>query len=145
MREGRLITVNSCKYTASCAKHGAAASQPNGLAANLVGRFAEDIEHNDLGLIRKDTVSFEHYWLDRWYNVFRFHQPDGSLKAHYANIAMPPILEGDVLSYVDLDIDVVVWPGKPPQVLDMDDFEKNQVKFDYPTTCVLARCRRSTN
>ncbi|HEY2866232.1 MAG TPA: DUF402 domain-containing protein, partial [Pyrinomonadaceae bacterium] len=76
----------------------------------LVGEFDRDVEHPDLGLIAQGTVSYEYYWLDRWYNVFRFNEPDGKFRNYYCNINMPPRFEDGVLDYVDLDIDVVVWP-----------------------------------
>ena len=34
--------------------------------------FDEEIEHELLGTISSGTISTEYYWLDRWYNVFRF-------------------------------------------------------------------------
>ena len=130
---GRSITVNSRKYDGRIRR-----SWTGGLVSDadrhivLVGRFELDVEHSDLGLIREGTVSFEHFWLDRWYNVFRFHEPDGALKSWYCNIAMPPIFHNDVIDYVDLDIDVLVWPDKRREVLDLDDFERNSAKFGYP-------------
>jgi protein associated with RNAse G/E len=45
---------------------------------------------------------------------------------------MPAELAGDILSYIDLDIDVTVWPDGRVEVLDRDDFEENTVKFGYP-------------
>ena len=97
----------------------------------FVGTFESDVEHGDLGLIKKGTVSYEYYWLDRWYNIFRFHEPDGTFRNYYCNINMPPVFENGVLDYVDLDIDIVVWPDKVWQILDRDEFESNSVKFGY--------------
>jgi protein associated with RNAse G/E len=45
---------------------------------------------------------------------------------------VPPTLSDGVLDYVDLDIDVLVWPDARVLVLDEDDFEKNAAKFKYP-------------
>src|SRR5207253_684501 len=74
-----------------------------------VGVFGQTVEHDDLGTIHKGTVSFEYFWSNRWYNIFRFLEPDGQFRNFYCNIAMPPSVHGDVLEFVDLDIDVVVW------------------------------------
>lgn len=100
----------------------------------LVGEFDRDVEHSGLGLIRKGTVSYEYFWLDRWYNIFRFHEPEGGLRNYYCNVAMPPKLENHVLDYVDLDIDILVWPDLRYEVIDHDDFQSNALKFDYPNT-----------
>ena len=95
------------------------------------GEFQEAVNHSDLGLIEKGTISYEYYWLDRWYNIFRFHTPSGELRNYYCNVNMPPKFDGGVLDYVDLDIDLVVWPDGRFATLDEDDFEVNTAKFDY--------------
>jgi len=45
---------------------------------------------------------------------------------------MPATFADRVLNYVDLDIDVVVWPNGKYDVLDRDDFERNTLKYNYP-------------
>ncbi|MBK9215910.1 MAG: DUF402 domain-containing protein [Chloracidobacterium sp.] len=143
--ETSLITVNSRKFDGSIRRSWSA-----GLASRsheqviLVGRFELDVEHNDLGRIAAGTVSFEHFWFERWYNIFRFHEPDGSLKAWYCNVAMPPTFDAHVLDFVDLDIDVVVWPDLSHEVLDLDDFAKNSRSYGYPKD-VIERAQRSVD
>lgn len=99
---------------------------------HAVGVFDLDVEHPGLGSIARGTVSHEYYWLRRWYNVFRFHEPDGGFRNYYCNISMPPTMEGRFLDYVDLDIDVVVWKDLSFEVLDRDDFERNKSRYEYP-------------
>jgi len=45
---------------------------------------------------------------------------------------MPPTFDGTILSYIDLDIDVLVNPDFSYQVLDIDDFEANATIYNYP-------------
>jgi protein associated with RNAse G/E len=45
---------------------------------------------------------------------------------------MPPVFENDVLDYVDLDLDILVWPDFSYQILDGEDFEQNAKRFGYP-------------
>lgn len=97
----------------------------------FVGEFEKEVSHPFLGVIRCGTVSYEFYWLDRWYNVFRFHEPDGSLRNFYCNVNMPPEFQNDVLDYVDLDIDVLVWKDFSHQILDVEEFEENAKNFSY--------------
>jgi protein associated with RNAse G/E len=110
----------------------------------LVGEFDRDVEHADLGLVARGTVSYEYYWLDRWYNVFRFHEPDGTFRNYYCNINMPPRFEDGVLDYVDLDIDVLVWPDGRQDVLDRADFDASAKKFDF-TDDLKGRVDRALN
>ena len=98
----------------------------------LDARFDRDIEHELLGTILVGTASVEYYWLDRWYNVFRFSDPTGELRNYYCNINVPPAFDGRVLSYVDLDIDVLVEPNFSYKVLDLAEFEQNKERYAYP-------------
>ncbi|HEX9545040.1 MAG TPA: DUF402 domain-containing protein [Pyrinomonadaceae bacterium] len=97
----------------------------------LEGKFAADIEHDLLGTIASGTNSLEYYWLDRWYNVFRFSQPDGELRNYYCNVNVPPSFDGEILSYVDLDLDILVAPDFSFQILDAKDFERNAQVYGY--------------
>ncbi len=78
--------------------------------------FDEEVQHDLLGTIAQGTVSKEYYWLDRWYNVFRF------ADRFYCNVTQPPELRDGVLTYVDLDIDVLVEADFSYQILDEEDF-----------------------
>jgi protein associated with RNAse G/E len=106
----------------------------------LDAMFDREIEHDLLGTISQGTLSVEYYWLDRWYNVFRFLGPEGALRNFYCNINQPPDFDGRVLSYVDLDIDVLVQPDFSFRILDLDEFEQNAVRYRYPFE--LQNCAR---
>lgn len=108
----------------------------------LDAAFEEEVNHPQLGLIGRGTVSIEYYWLNRWYNVFRFLEPDGSLRNFYCNVNMPPALDGAILSYVDLDIDVLVAPDLSYEILDMDEFSQSAERYGYPPE-VLSKARTS--
>jgi protein associated with RNAse G/E len=98
----------------------------------LEGVFAEEVRHPFIGLIEAGTVSTEVYWADRWYSVFRFQTPDGRLLKFYCNINTPPSLEAGVLSYVDLDVDVLVETDFSHVVLDEEEFERHAEIYGYP-------------
>lgn len=99
----------------------------------LDARFSEDIEHPLLGLIERGTVSIEYYWLNRWYNIFRFLHPDGSLRSLYCNVNVPPSFYKRTLSYIDLDLDILVGADLSYTILDEDEFAANVLRFNYPT------------
>ena len=94
--------------------------------------FDEEIKHDLLGTISSGTISTEYYWLDRWYNVFRFSDSNRTLRNFYCNVNQPPSFDGSVLSYIDLDIDVLVAPDFTYKILDVDDFEENAQRYAYP-------------
>jgi protein associated with RNAse G/E len=97
----------------------------------LDARFRADIIHDLLGTIASGTHSLEYYWLDRWYNVFRFADPSGELKNYYCNINVPPKFVDGTLSYVDLDLDILVAPDFSYQILDHEEFEENARRYAY--------------
>ena len=95
----------------------------------FVGEFDREVVHTDLGIIRRGTVSYEYYWTDRWYNVFRFHEPEGDLKYFYCNINTPPTFKDGSLDYLDLDIDLLVRPDYSITILDEHEFVENAERF----------------
>ncbi|MEP7212181.1 MAG: DUF402 domain-containing protein [Acidobacteriota bacterium] len=97
----------------------------------FVGEFEKDVSHSELGFIKRGTISYEYYWLDRWFNVFRFHEPTGGLRNYYCNVNMPPTFVGGILEYVDLDLDLLVWPDFNYTVLDREEFESNAELYGY--------------
>ncbi len=109
----------------------------NGTLLTFVGIFENDVRHADLGFIRRGTMSYEYYWLDRWYSIFQFHEPDGKFRNYYFNINMPPVLGDRVLGYVDLDVDILVFGDLTFKILDEDEFRENSIRFDYPAEVIL--------
>jgi len=97
----------------------------------FLGEFDFDVDHPDLGQISKGSYSLEYYWLDKWFNVFRFYEPDGRFRNFYCNVNMPPEFDGSVLDYVDLDLDLFVGSDMMAKVLDRDEFEKNSLVYGY--------------
>ena len=97
----------------------------------LDAAFDVDVSHQALGEISKGTRTVEYYWLDRWYNVFEFLEPDGRTRLWYCNINLPPNFDGDVLTYVDLDLDILVQPDYSYRVMDMEEFEEHAKRYGY--------------
>jgi protein associated with RNAse G/E len=96
------------------------------------GVFAEEIRHPQLGHIAPGTLSTEYYWKDRWYSIFRFRKPSGELRNYYCNINLPAEFDGSVLTFIDLDVDVLVAPDFSLRILDEDEFASNAVRYNYP-------------
>jgi uncharacterized protein len=89
----------------------------------LEARFdREDRLFHGMPLCRGDRF-LETYFSDRWYNIYEIHaRQDDSLRGWYCNIGKPALLDGDCLSYVDLALDLLVFPDGRQVVLDEDEF-----------------------
>ena len=79
-----------------------------------------------MGVVLKKGDRFvEHYYTDRWYNIFAvFDRDDGKIKGWYCNIGKPAVIEDGTVSYIDLALDLWVSPSGEQTVLDQDEFEK---------------------
>lgn len=97
----------------------------------LDAEFDVDVSHELMGEIPRGTRTVEYYWLDRWYSVFRFLNSDDSTRLYYCNVNTPPVLDETKLSYIDLDIDILVHPDFSYQVLDLEEFEANAGEYGY--------------
>lgn len=126
------MLVRACKYDGTEHRRWPAELiKQEGPLLVLDAKFPEEVSHDLLGTIAVGTHSLEYYWLDRWYNIFRFAHPGGELRNFYCNVNVPPVLENDVLSYVDLDLDILVAPDFSYQVLDVEDFDRNVAHYGY--------------
>lgn len=86
--------------------------------------------------VRQDW-SLEYLPLDKPYNIVSFFGPDGHLLYHFCNVLSLTRYTGSLLSYVDLDLDVVVQPDGSFALEDRDEFEANARRMNYPEDLVL--------
>ncbi len=125
-------TINSRRYDRSIRKTWTCELiEQRGTLLLFRGVFDREVHHPDLGHIEIGTVSYEYYWLDRWYNVFRFHRPNGRFRNFYCNINMPPELGDGFLDYVDLDLDLLSDTDGNFRILDEDEYLENSKAFGY--------------
>ena len=82
----------------------------------------EDRLFHGMPLCKGDRF-LETYYTDRWYNVFEIHsRAEDALRGWYCNVSTPARLEGTMLSYHDLALDLLVFPDGRQIVLDEDEF-----------------------
>jgi protein associated with RNAse G/E len=133
MEAGAEVKVLSCKYDGSVRRSWRARlSSLEGSLVVLDGFFEDEILHPILGTIARGTLSTEYFWTDRWFSIFRFREPSGRLRNFYCNINTPARLEAGLLTFVDLDIDMLVKPDFSYIILDEDEFEENSELYKYP-------------
>jgi uncharacterized protein len=132
MPANKQITINSRKFDGTIHKSwsGELIEETSDYYVFL-GVFNSLVEHPKLGVIRPETVSYEYYWKQKCYNVFRFFEPEGTFRNYYCNINLPPVFLNGVLDYVDLDVDVLVWKDFSFEILDLEEFEENAERYNY--------------
>jgi protein associated with RNAse G/E len=134
MRDGEEVIVQSRKHDGHINRSWPARfTRSVGTLIVLDGIFEQEVRHTLIGTIEAGTLSTEYYWTDRWYSVFRFQTPAGRLLKFYCNINTPPSLTGGALSFIDLDVDILVNSDYTYTVLDEEEFERHAELYDYPT------------
>jgi protein associated with RNAse G/E len=70
------------------------------------------------------------FWPERWFMLSAFY--DGRVLRHtYASIILPPRIEFERLSFVDLDLSVLVQPDLSYEVLTQSEFEEMAELLHY--------------
>lgn len=83
----------------------------------------EDMPFLDL-VLKKGDRFVETYHDDRCYNVFEIHDCDSlQFKGWYCNLSRPARLTPDTVAWVDLALDLWVWPDGRTAILDQDEFD----------------------
>ena len=83
----------------------------------------------------------EHYYTERWYNIFEVRSAEGILKGWYCNITRPALIEGDVVTSEDLELDLFVAPDRR-HLLRLDTEEFAALALDVPSRQRMPpRCR----
>ena len=82
-------------------------------------------KENENGLI-------EIFFTDRWYNVMHIFEHTRHQDAMYINLCLPAKIEGNVLIWVDMDLDLKVGLDGNIELLDEEEFELNSNKWKYP-------------
>ncbi len=89
--------------------------------------------------LEKDDRFIERYFTNHWYNIYEiYHKDNGELKGWYCNIAEPAVITNEGVAFVDLALDVLVFPNGKLQVLDKDEFKKLELTPDQKTKSLEA-------
>ena len=85
----------------------------------------------DLGYMKLEGTDLfhEYYYSDRWFNIFQVFGADGAMKGWYCNICKPARFQGQRIDFVDMVLDVFVYPDGRSLVLDREEFEEKRSAF----------------
>jgi hypothetical protein len=89
----------------------------------------------DLGLLRFEPgdVLVEHYYVDRWYNIFELYDIEGGHKGWYCNITRPAVINDEYVESEDLELDLIVASDRGTVRLDdEEEFAARNLERDEP-------------
>ena len=76
---------------------------------------------------------YEHFYTERWYNIFELRGVSGALKGWYCNVTRPAHFDGNTITSEDLDLDLFVAPDRKNIVrLDLDEFAARGLDISDP-------------
>ncbi len=84
------------------------------------------------------------YEPDAWFNTLFDFDDRGDLLEIYCNVALPYELNAGLLTWVDLDLDVVLTPESSAFVADEEEFIAHAARFGYPEE-VVSRARETVS
>jgi protein associated with RNAse G/E len=97
----------------------------------LAGEKGRKLKHYTRDAVYSfDERTLEYFFTDRWYTAALVFDETGRVVHVYCNIALPVEISEDVVSFVDLDVDVVVRNGYM-EVIDIDEFEEHKILYGY--------------
>lgn len=91
----------------------------------LEARFNRpDLPFNGI-LFKEGDLFLEAYFDQRWYNIFEIYDRDDQhLKGWYCNVTEPAVFRDGQVSFVDLALDLLVYPDGRKLALDEDEFAR---------------------
>lgn len=89
------------------------------------------VEEPDHKQWRTKELAIFYFPKNHWFNIVILFK-SATEYSFYCNVSSPPTLNTGVIQYIDYDIDVIVDKDNRYTVVDIDEFEENQVKMNYP-------------
>jgi protein associated with RNAse G/E len=86
----------------------------------LLYHLERDVDLHGVPLT-KGSPSVGYFWRTRPYNLYHFHDLDGSTAAYYFNVGDVVRFDQDELEWHDLAVDVLATPSGRVDVLDEDE------------------------
>ncbi len=98
----------------------------------LKGHIGRELTHYTRDTVYTfDKETIEYFFFDKWYTAAFVFNDESICDYVYCNICLPSTLANQVVSFIDLDIDVIYYKGEV-KVVDIDEFEEHLITYKYP-------------
>jgi hypothetical protein len=78
---------------------------------------------------------YEHFYTNRWYNIFEIYRADGTLRGWYCNLTRPACFSDNAIESEDLEIDLFVSADRRTLlVLDEEEYAARGLETSEPDT-----------
>lgn len=125
------------KLTIHCYKHNGKIDRISGEAI-VLDETAEYLvcANNKVKLIENDgrshrtkEIAILFFYKKEWYNILAQLKKYGLF--YYCNIASPYIIDGNIIKYIDYDLDLRIFPDGNFKVLDKNEYRYHKITMRY--------------
>ena len=125
------------KLTIHCYKHNGKIDRISGEAI-VLDETDEDLvcANNKVKLIENDgrshrtkEIAILFFYKKEWYNILAQLKKYGLF--YYCNIASPYIIDGNIIKYIDYDLDLRIFPDGTFKVLDKNEYRYHKITMRY--------------
>ena len=132
MKIGDKIQVRACKADGSVYRswHTIVETLDENLIVTIspAGGLVEDRKRSTY---QNEHILRSYYWFDKFYNLIEVFDTQGDLVEIYINIAAPPEISDNVLSFKDHELDVSKIPPEAARLIDEDEFAEAAITYNY--------------
>ena len=129
---GKRIRVRACKTDGTVYRSWTAIVESADAEEIVTVSFVNDpIEDLKRGVFLSKHALRAYYWMDKFYNLIEVFDKDGALTEIYINVASPPEIGNEMLSFKDHELDVSKIIPDSARLVDEDEFAEAIVKYQY--------------
>ncbi len=97
----------------------------------ICGNNKTIVTENDGHSHRTNEPAILFFYKKHWFNVIGQLKPYGLF--YYCNIASPYLIDGNIIKYIDYDLDLRVFPDGGYRILDNNEYNYHRRLMHYPT------------
>ncbi len=125
------------KLTIHCYKHNGKIDRISGEAVILdetedylvCANNKVKLTENDGRSHRTKEIAILFFYKNNWYNILAQLKKYGLF--YYCNIASPYIIDGNIIKYIDYDLDLRIFPDGTFKVLDKNEYRYHKITMRY--------------
>lgn len=87
------------------------------------------ITENDGKSHRTKEAAILFFYKNEWFNILAQLKKYGLF--YYCNIASPYVIDGNIIKYIDYDLDLRIFPDGTYRVLDKNEYKYHKMKMNY--------------
>lgn len=104
-----------------------------------INRKTRIYESNNRSWIAREPALY-YLYKEKFFNVIAMLRTDGIY--YYCNLASPSVQDSEAIKNIDYDLDIKFYPNGSYVILDENEFQVNEKKYNYPK--VIEKEIRST-